>query len=59
MEEGAVPLGCGVVLEDGLEEDLLDALFMPCPFVVMETTESARGRASCRNKTGWRSPWRP
>ena len=32
MEEGAVPLGCGVVLEDGLEEDLLDALFVPCPF---------------------------
>ena len=28
MEDGAVPLGCGVVLEDGLEEDLLDALFM-------------------------------
>ena len=28
MEDGAVPLGCGVALEDGLEEDLLDALTM-------------------------------
>ena len=28
MEDGAVPLGCGVALEDGLEEDLLDALNM-------------------------------